>query len=289
MNEIQRCIAQATSALSSYTQSPRLDAEIMLMHVLQRTRAWLYAHHDYCLDDKEQQAFDALLQQRISGLPIAYLTGYKDFWSLRLDVNRHTLIPRPETELLVEVSLELLGNTANTRILELGTGSGAISIALAKERPNWTIDAIDLSSEALALATSNAHKHAIHSITFRQSHWFDALCPDQQYDAIVSNPPYISESDPHLSSGDIRFEPSLALISGSDGLDAIRHIVQKAAQFLKPKGWLLLEHGYNQAELVQALFQNYRLQHPFNRKDLNDKTRVSGAQNGLLSIEQSPT
>lgn len=269
---------RSTAQLSNCSHSPRLDTELLLMHILQCNRAWLYAHNDYTLTAAQLQSFNTMVQQRQSGLPIAYLTGYKDFWSMQLQVNTHTLIPRPETELLVDVALELLANKRNARILELGTGSGAISLALAKEHPLWRIDAIDISAKALEVARSNAHRQSITSIEFIQSDWFESLNENLTYDAIISNPPYIEQGDPHLITEDIRFEPSLALVSGKDGLDAIRHIIEQASPYLKPNGWLLFEHGYNQASTIQNILQQHGFHNHFNKKDIFDKDRVSGAQ-----------
>jgi len=175
MASVEKLIINATTELSSYSQSPRLDCEVLLMHILQCSRAWLYAHSDYSLTPTEQQSFMLIFHQRKAGIPIAYLIGYKDFWSMRLKVNAHTLIPRPETELLVEITLEMLEKKCRVHVLELGTGSGAISLALAKERPIWDITAIDISKDALEIAKENAQQLCINSVNFAQSNWFDAI------------------------------------------------------------------------------------------------------------------
>jgi release factor glutamine methyltransferase len=253
--QIQILLRQAVAVLSATSDSAQADAEILLAHCLQKNRTWLKTWADKGLTAEQIAAFQCLLAQRQTGIPIAYLIGYRDFWNLHLQVTPDTLIPRPETELLVERALEKLATMTHTTgltILDLGTGTGAIALALAQERPDIQITAVDFSLAALKIAQSNAQLNQISNVTFLQSNWFAALMP-QHFDLIVSNPPYIEQQDRHLSQGDVRFEPITALASGVDGLDDIRHIIQQAPAWLKSKGWLLLEHGYHQGLAVSNL------------------------------------
>jgi len=255
MTSIKLALLNAEQVLLSQTDSPRLDAEILLAHLLNKTRAFLYAHVTDELNNKTVEAYQTILAKRATGTPIAYLTGVREFWSLPLTVNEHTLIPRPETELLVECTLNLLSHQTNeASILDLGTGSGAIALAMAHSKPTWNVTAVDLNPLTLAVAKQNALNLNLKNITWIQSDWFSSI-PLQSFDAIISNPPYIQEHDPHLYKGDVRFEPQLALIGGPDGLDALTTIIQQSELYLKPKGLLLLEHGYNQANAVACLLK----------------------------------
>lgn len=233
----------------------RLDAKILLAHVLKKSRAFLHAHPEYELSTAEQQDFKQLLQRRLNGEPVAYITGKQEFWSLPFIVNEHTLIPRPETELLVETALEHAArvNTGGQplRLLDMGTGSGCIALALAHERPTWKITAIDISEATLQTATENARKLNIDNVIFRHSDWFAALA-DETFDIIVSNPPYIAAADPHLLGDGVVFEPRRALIAADNGLADIRHIAAHARAHLNPDGWLLFEIGHNQAAQAEA-------------------------------------
>jgi len=252
---IQFALQQAYQQLSSST--PRLDAEILLSYVLKKNRSYLTAWNDKLLTFEQDADFKQLLNQRIAGEPIAYLIGEKEFWSLSLQVNKFTLIPRPETEILVEQALLRL--TGNRQVIDLGTGCGTIALALAYQLPTLSIIASDCDPNTLAMAQHNAQRLQLHQIKFRLSHWFDNLT-DLKANMIVSNPPYIAEFDPHLSQGDLRYEPRHALVSGNDGLTAIRHIIQQAPHYLLENGWLLLEHGYDQGQSVRKLLQqNYQL------------------------------
>ncbi len=277
MKTVRAILRTAAQNLTQTSPTPRMDAELLLMHVLNVSRGWLYAHDDAALTDEQQQNFNRLLQQRQQGIPIAYLTGHKEFWSMDLLVNKHTLIPRPETELLVERTLEKLVDIPHARILELGTGTGAISLALAHEHPDWQIDAADISKEALEVARENAQRLKITNISFSRSDWFSAFPALHRYNAVISNPPYIRETDPHLSSEDIRFEPRQALTSGSDGLDAIRHLITQSPDYLKSNGWLLFEHGYDQTRDIHTLLKLHKYQHIQQWKDIYGNDRVSGA------------
>ncbi len=261
--QIQALLQQAVATLSATSDSAQADAEILLAHCLQKNRTWLRTWADQGVTAEQAQPFQALIQQRQTGIPVAYLLGYRDFWNLRLQVSPATLIPRPETELLVELALAKLAPLAansSVNVLDLGTGTGAIALALAQERADIQVLAVDASAAALELAQANAQSNQIHSVSFLQSDWFSAIAP-QTFDVIVSNPPYIAQHDVHLTQGDVRFEPLTALASGLDGLDDIRHIIQHAPTYLKPSAWLLLEHGYHQGAAISQLlvkrgFQN---------------------------------
>jgi release factor glutamine methyltransferase len=218
--------------------------------------------------------FDALLEQRASGIPIAHLTGQREFWGLPLQVSAATLIPRPDTELLVEVALQLGGERADLRVLDLGTGSGAVALALAHERRGWQITATDASPPALRVAADNAAALGLR-VELLQGHWFDALPADAVFDLIVSNPPYVCDADPHLHRGDVAHEPRSALAAGADGLDDLRQIVAAAPRWLAARGWLAVEHGWDQAEAVCTLLSAAGLQRVATRQDLGGRDRVS--------------
>jgi release factor glutamine methyltransferase len=248
---IKVLLANAVKQLNNEEAS--LEANLLLQHILKVNRAWLITHADETLPQEQYAAFEALLQRRVYGEPIAHILGTREFFGLNLKVTANTLIPRPDTETLVEASLEKTPQfTQALNILDLGTGTGAIALALAKHRPLARVTAVDFSERALAVAKENAENLTIHNVTFLHSHWFSALS-NKRFDVIVSNPPYIAENDPHLSQGDVRFEPESALTSGADGLDDIRHIIEQAPQHLNANGWLLLEHGYDQAKAVAEL------------------------------------
>ncbi len=274
---IQSAIKQAEKQLaeSRFNETPRLDAELLLSHLLQKSRTYLIAHSELTLTQAIQRQFETLLKQRQQGMPLAYLIGEKEFWSLCLKVTTDTLIPRPETESLVEQTLALLSSRPDATLLDLGTGSGAIAIALAHERPSWQIYASDFSKKALAVAKLNAKKYALENIEFLYSNWFDAL-PDIQFDAIVSNPPYIASDDSHLIASEISHEPISALSSGKEGLDDIKIIVEQCPKFLKPGGLILIEHGYHQKAPVHALLNQAKLRNCFSVQDLQGHDRISG-------------
>ena len=263
-------LRRAAERLSPASPTARLDAEVLAAHVLGLNRAGLIAAHARALDDDTQRRLELLVQRRERGEPVAYITGRREFWSLPLAVTPAVLIPRPETELLVERALARIPDAAGVPVADgieargavqgstgcafadLGTGSGAIALAIARERPRARVVATDASPEALELARANAAALAIDNIEFFRGEWLAPLT-GITFDIIVSNPPYIRNGDPHLQQGDVRFEPRAALASGSDGLDAIRIIVRDARAHLKPGGWLLLEHGYDQAAAIEQL------------------------------------
>lgn len=278
LTSIQEALSQASIALDTVSDSPRLDAEVLLCYVLGKNRSYLYTYPEHDMPAETFAAFMQLLQKRQVGQPIAYLLKNKEFWSMTLTVSPDTLIPRPATERMIELALSLLPQSQNIKVLDLGTGSGAIALALAKERPHWQIDACDLSEQALVIAQQNAALHQLQQVHFYHSDWFKGIT-SKRYDLIVSNPPYIAINDPHLSQGDLRFEPMHALVSGVDGLDDIRHIISLSPQYLSQNGRLLIEHGYNQKSalqklLIQAGFQNVQCWQDYEGLD-----RISGGIN----------
>ena len=255
----------------------RADAEALLLHVLGKPRSWLFAHADDALNLDVQTAFDALVARRAAGEPVAYLTGRRGFWTLELEVTPATLIPRPETELLVELALERLPRDATARVADLGTGSGAVALAIASERPQAQVVASDASAAALAVARRNAQRLGIANVRFAQGDWLAPLA-GERFGLIVSNPPYIEAADPHLVQGDLRYEPASALASGADGLDDIRRIVADAPAHLEAGGWLLFEHGWNQGDAARALLSEAGYAQVFTAQDLEARDRVSGGR-----------
>ena len=264
--------------LSIEPRTSRTEVQCLLQHVLQVGRAYLFAHPERILNNQEAATYQALLQRRLSGEPIAYILGEREFFGLTFKVTPSTLIPRPETELLVELALVRSDATAvGLRMLDLGTGSGAIALSFAQHRPNAEILASDASNDALAIARENAQRLGISNVHFVESNWYSGL-GNEQFNLIVSNPPYIAANDPHLVQGDLRFEPIAALASGVDGLDDLRNIVTNAISHLTQKGWLLLEHGYNQAEQVRDMLEATGFEAVFSEKDLSGIERCSGGQ-----------
>ncbi|QSA96741.1 peptide chain release factor N(5)-glutamine methyltransferase [Methylococcus sp. EFPC2] len=246
-------LRDATAKLAEFTDSPRLDAEILLGRATGKSRAQLFAWPEKTVDAAEMTCFESLLARRLAGEPIAHILGTREFWSREFRVTPDVLIPRPETELLVDLALQRIPPDRPARIADLGAGSGAIAVTLALELPKAQVLTLDLSPAALAVARDNAERLGARNLRFLASDWFAALDDDARFDLIVSNPPYIAENDPHLSRGDVRFEPALALSSGVDGLDAIRIIVADARKHLLPGAWLLFEHGYDQGASAREL------------------------------------
>jgi release factor glutamine methyltransferase len=257
----------------------RADAELLLAQALSRPRAWLYAHAEDALEPAAADRFEALLARRRRGEPVAYLLGRREFWSLELEVGADTLVPRPETELLVELALARLPAGVPARVLDLGTGSGAIALALACERPLAQVTAVDASRGALAVAQRNGARLAPGRLRFLRSDWYSALGGDR-FDLLVSNPPYLAEDDPHLREGDLRFEPALALASGRDGLDALRVICAGAPAHLAAGGWLLFEHGYGQGAAARGLLDAAGFDAVETWPDLEGRDRASGGRAG---------
>lgn len=251
----------------------RLDAELLLAAVLGKPRSYLRTWPEHEPGAEQLAAFAALLERRRMGEPVAYILGHQGFWSLDLEVAPHTLIPRPDTELLVETALQLAPATPQ-RVLDLGTGSGAIALALASERGGWQVIGVDRIAEAVALAERNRQRLKLGNAEFRQSSWFDGLA-GERFDLILSNPPYIAADDRHLGEGDVRFEPLSALVAGVDGLDDIRQIIAQAPRHLQAGGWLLLEHGYDQAEAVRELLAAAGFTAVDSRRDLGGHQRIS--------------
>lgn len=284
--------AKLAATLALDAGGARIEVQILLQQVLQQPRSWLLVHDDETLSAAQQSAYDALLQRRLAGEPLAYILGEREFFGLNFKVTPATLIPRPETELLVELALERLPSPqplSRSRereersggrggsVLDLGTGSGAIALSIAHARPAAEVTAVDASAAALEVAEHNAKRLAIGNVRFVRSDWFSEL-KGARFDLIVSNPPYVASGDPHLEKGDLPFEPLSALASGVDGLDDIRRIVALAPEHLDPGGWLLFEHGYDQAEQVRELLRQAGFGEVFSARDLAGIERVSGGQ-----------
>jgi release factor glutamine methyltransferase len=273
-------MASIQSLLDSATlpDSPtaRLDTELLLAAALGKPRSYLRTWPEHEPSAEQLAAFAALLERRRAGEPVAYILGHQGFWSLDLIVAPHTLIPRPDTELLVETALQLAPATPR-RVLDLGTGTGAIALALASERGGWKVTGVDRIAEAVELAERNRQRLKLSNAEFRLSSWFDALA-GERFDLIVSNPPYIAAADRHLAEGDVRFEPMSALVAGADGLDDIRQIIDQAPRHLEVGGWLLLEHGYDQAETVRGLLSAAGFAAVESRRDLGGHERISLGQ-----------
>lgn len=255
----------------------RLEVRVLAAAALEVAPVWLLAHDTDQLDPGRQEALDALIGRRLAGEPVAYILGEREFYGRRFRVGPATLIPRPETEHLVEAALAR--GPAAARVLDIGTGSGCIAITLKLERPDWSVSAVDVSAGALAVAKENGARLGA-AVEWLESDLYAALA-GRRFDLIVSNPPYVPETDPHLGQGDVRFEPRSALASGADGLDAIRAIVEQAPAHLNPGGWLLLEHGYDQGESVPALLADAGYQEVFMARDLAGQARVSGGRRAL--------
>lgn len=253
--DVQTALNWAVSQLTA-SATARLDSECLLAECVGQNRTWLFTWSDKVLTEEQWQRFQALIAERATGQPVAYLLGYREFWGLSLKVSPDTLIPRPDTEDLVAKVLELMPQ-AEAKVADLGTGTGAIALALASEKPGWQITACDFNPGAVALAEENRKTLGFNQVRVLQSDWCQALEADAiangGFDLIASNPPYIEDDDPHLSQGDVRFEPLSALTSGADGLDDIRVITQQAKTCLKSGGWLIFEHGYNQGEAVRNI------------------------------------
>ena len=268
--------ASIADALRSVGVGP-LEARALLRTALGESDAYLAAHPERALSADQRDHFLALAERRRAGEPLAYVTGEREFFSLAFQVTPAVLIPRPETEHLVEAALERIPENAPCRVLELGTGSGCIAVAIARHRPRVQLVATEIESAALAVARENARRHAAGNVQWMLSDWFAAL-GDARFDLIVANPPYVAEGDPHLSQGDLRFEPRAALAAGADGLDCIRAVVAGAPRHLAAGGWLLFEHGYDQAARCRALLAQARFREIFALSDLAGVPRVAGGR-----------
>jgi release factor glutamine methyltransferase len=275
---IAAALRAATVRLAAGSDTARLDAEVLLAFVLDRDRTHLRAWSERVLEHAAAAHFTDLVERRAEGVPVAYLTGEREFWSRPFRVRPGVLIPRPETEVLVERALALIPPAEPWDVLELGTGSGIIAITLAAERPKAGITATDLSTEALAVARENAVRHGVSDrIEFRLGRWFDAVPVQRRYALIASNPPYVATADPHLDRGDVRFEPALALRSGPDGLDDLTVIAREARFRLEPGGRLLLEHGWNQAAALAAVLRDFGYRDIVHHRDLHGHERMTSA------------
>ncbi len=271
---IEQALAYGREQLTS-SPTPDVDSSVLLRYVLDCTQTYLLTWPDKPINEQQQNQFEQFLIQRQQGQPVAYITGERGFWSLDLEVTKDTLIPRPDTELIVSLALEKL--TVSATVIDIGTGTGAIALALASELPQTQIVACDFSWPALLVAQKNATKNDITNVHFVHADWLTAFA-ENSVDLIVSNPPYIEQNDPHLQQGDVRFEPITALTSGADGLDDIRLIIQQAIHCLKPQGWLLIEHGYHQSQQVQTLLKQAGFEDVNAFQDFGGNDRVAMAQ-----------
>jgi release factor glutamine methyltransferase len=251
---IRQYLEDGTAILRGVSDSPRLEAELLLGLVLRKPRSFLHTWPEQRLDEPQAAHYETLLRRRFAGEPIAYMTGIREFWSMPLKVTPQVLIPRPETELLVEKALLRLPVDEDLRVLDLGTGSGAVSLAIAKERPRATVIGVDVSLTALEVARLNARLQKLDNVEFRESDWFDAV-RGEKFNIVVGNPPYVADDDPHLGRGDARFEPRLALDAGPGGMDCFRAIVDRAHNYIVRQGWLLLEHGPTQHLPLRRLLE----------------------------------
>lgn len=274
---IRAILANAGMRLKEISDSPMLDAELILAHCLEKNRSFLHTWPEKQLDTNQLDCFESHIAKRQTDYPVAYILGYKAFWTFDLKVTEDVLIPRPETELLVELALEKISDVKNPKILDLGTGSGAISLALASERNDAKIIATDFSEKALKIATENARNLKLdHQIEFKQSDWFSAI-NENDFDLIVSNPPYIAKEDEHLKQS-IRHEPISALVAENNGMSDIETIISESRKHLKEGAWIMLEHGFEQHSQTQQLFNQYPFKNARSVKDLNGNMRVTMAQ-----------
>ncbi|TMP02821.1 peptide chain release factor N(5)-glutamine methyltransferase [Pseudoalteromonas sp. S3178] len=273
---LEQAIAAGADLLASSSESAKLDAQVLLLHILQKPRSYLFTWPEHALSNEQQSQFNVLLQRRLKGEPVAHITGLREFWSLSLEVNATTLIPRPDTETLVECALNMaMPDTA--KVLDLGTGTGAIALALGSEMPNWQIVAVDRVTEAVALANKNQQRLGINNVHVKQSNWFSAL-QGERFNLIVTNPPYIEQDDIHLNQGDVRFEPLSALVADDAGMSDIKQIITQSRDYLLSSGYLLIEHGFEQAEAVRHLFKEMAFINIKTVKDFGNNDRVTLAQ-----------
>lgn len=278
---IRRVLSTAAEHLKSLPQSsPRLEAELLLSEALGQARSYLLAWPDRPLTEEQEQTFSGLLRRRLRGEPVAYILGHREFWCLDLEVTPDVLIPRPETELLVELALDAFPANSAIVAADLGTGSGAIAAALAHERPRWRIFATDMSSAASALAKKNFCRHGLNNVETYEGTWYAAFPEKLKLDIIVTNPPYVADGDPHLKQGDVQREPRSALVAGPDGLGAIRDIISQAPARMSSGGLLLLEHGFDQGAAVRTLLKAAGFEQVHTQRDLAGLERVSGGRSG---------
>jgi len=273
---LSQALAFGASALTPSSESPKLDAEVLLLATINQSRTYLFTWPEKGLSDEQQDQFLSFIEQRSQGKPVAHITQYREFWSLNFKVSPATLIPRPDTETLVELALDKATNKQG-KLLDLGTGTGAIALSLASELPDWQVTAVDYQLDAVLLANENKSQLGITNAEMLQSNWFSALA-GEKFDLIVSNPPYIDPQDPHLQQGDVRFEPLSALIAEKKGMADLEFIITKSREFLNESGWLLLEHGYDQGQLVRDFFAKMAYKVITTEKDLGGNDRVTLAQ-----------
>lgn len=270
---IAQLLHQATEKLQGTSDSARLDAEVLLAHILKEDRVHFLTWPEEPVSQLTQKFYLDLIERRAKGEPIAYITGYQEFWSLKLKVTPDTLIPRPETEILVQETLILMREDIHYEVADLGSGSGAIALAIASERPRCHIKGVDQSKCAVQVATDNASRLGLTNVSFQQGDWL-ADFADNSLDMIVSNPPYVAEGDPHMSEGDVRFEPATALLAGPAGLDAYQKILPETKRCLKQGGWLLLEHGYDQQPRLLEMMQQHGFKQTRGISDYAGQARV---------------
>ena len=270
---LEQAIAAGANLLAPSSESAKLDAQVLLLHILQKPHSYLFTWPEHELNAEQQQQFNTFCQRRLNGEPVAHITGQREFWSLSLEVNATTLIPRPDTETLVEQALEVTV-PATAKVLDLGTGTGAIALALGSEMPNWQITAVDRVSDAVALATRNQQRLAINNVHVKQSNWFSEL-HGEKFNLIVTNPPYIESSDIHLNQGDVRFEPLSALVADDCGMSDIKQIITQSRDYLLSNGYLLIEHGFEQGEAVRHFFEKMAFVNIKTVKDLGNNDRVT--------------
>jgi len=272
---IEELIREAAGRIGAVSTTSRIDANVLATHVFAMNRAALIARGDDTPSAALRLEYQNAVTRRLAGEPVAYITGKREFWSLDLVVNAHTLIPRPETELLVEAALAHIPEDAPARVLDLGTGTGAVALAIATSRPTAQVSACDVSDAAMEIARANAAQHDLERVCFVTSNWFSHIDVGARFNCIVSNPPYIAEDDPHLKQGDVRFEPENALVSGEEGLDDLTTITREAPGYLSEDGWLLTEHGFDQGLSVRALFESAGFADVQTLRDLNHNERIT--------------
>ncbi|GAA65629.1 methyltransferase [Pseudoalteromonas sp. BSi20311] len=273
---VENAIATGANLLASSSDSAKLDAQVLLLNILQKPRSYLFTWPEKQLTDEQYQAFQHACERRLQGEPVSHITGCREFWSLQLEVNPTTLIPRPDTETLVELALEC-EVPKNAKVLDLGTGTGAIALALGSEMPTWDITAVDRIDDAVALAKRNQQRLAINNVTVEQSNWFSAL-KNKKFDLIVTNPPYIEHDDVHLYQGDVRFEPLSALVADDAGMADIKQIITQSRDYLHASGYLLIEHGFEQSAAVRHIFNQMAFINVSTVKDLGNNDRVTFGQ-----------
>jgi release factor glutamine methyltransferase len=271
---ISRYLEDGAAILRVVSDSARLEAELLMGLVLKKPRAFLHARPEHCLSEPEAECYETLLRRRFAGEPIAYMTGIREFWSMPLKVTPDVLIPRPETELLVEKALLRLPGDEDVRVLDLGSGSGAVSLALAKERPRASVIGVDISRAALEVARANARLQKLDNVEFRESDWFDAV-RGEKFHIVLGNPPYVAEDDSHLARGDALFEPRLALDGGAGGMECFRAIIDRAHNYIVRQGWLLLEHGPDQHMPLRRLLEAQHYHEITIHKDAAGHDRVT--------------